>query len=47
MMQLEDTTGILFYNKPIFDNVLTVLRNKFRFPSEVTKKFQIKTCGPQ
>ena len=43
MMPLQDTTSILFYNKPILDNILTVLSKQFRFPSEVTKKFQIKT----
>ena len=43
MMPLQGTASILFYNKPIFDNILTVLGKQFRFPSQVTKKFQIKT----
>ena len=43
MMPLQDTTSILFYNKPIFNNILTVLSKQFRFPSEVTRTFQLKT----
>ena len=31
MMPLQDTTSILFYNKPIFNNIRTVLSKQFRF----------------
>ena len=43
MMPLQDSTSILFYNKPIFNNILSVLSKQFTFPSEGTKKFQLKT----
>ena len=43
IMPLVDTTTILFYNKPIFNNILTVLSKQFSFPSEEAKKFQLKT----
>ena len=43
IMSLQDSTDILFYNKPIFKNILTVLSKQFSFPSEETVKFQLKT----
>ena len=43
MMPLLDSTSILFYNKPIFNSILTVLSKQFSFPSEGSKKFQLKT----
>ena len=43
MMPLQDTTSILFYNKPIFNSILTVLSKQFRFPSEGRKTFQLKS----
>ena len=43
LMHLQDTTTVLFYNRPIFINILTVLSKQYKFPSEETKKFQLKT----
>lgn len=43
LMHLQDTTTVLFYNRPIFNNILTVLSKQYKFPSEETKKFQLKT----
>ena len=43
IMPLQDSTNILFYKEAIFNSVLTVLSKQFRFPSEETKKFQLKT----
>lgn len=43
MMPLQDTTTVLFYNRPIFINILAVLSMEFKFPLETTKKFQLKT----
>ena len=43
VMPAKDSTNILFYNKPLFNNILTVLSKEFKFPSEDTKKFHIRT----
>lgn len=43
MMPAKDSTNSLFYNKPLFNNILTVLSKEFKFPSEDTKKFHIRT----
>ena len=43
MMPLQDTTTIMFYNKPIFSNILEVLGKQFQFPAVVTRNFQLKT----
>lgn len=43
VMPAKDSTNILFYNKPLFNNILTVLGKEFKFPSEDAKKFHIKT----
>ena len=40
---LQDTTTIMFYNKPIFSNILEVLGKQFQFPAVVTRNFQLKT----
>ena len=47
IMSLQDSTNILFYNQAIFDSIMTVLSKQFRFPSEETKKFQLKTYVDQ
>ena len=42
-MPLQDSTNIMFYNKPMFNNILVVLSKQFEFPQEATKKFSVKT----
>lgn len=41
MPSKEDTT-ILFYNKPLYNNLLGVLSKQFQFPSEETQTFTVK-----
>ena len=43
VMPAQYSTNILFYNKPLYNNILTVLSNEFNFPSEDKRKFHIKT----
>lgn len=43
MMPLQDSTNILFYNKPLFNNILSVLSKQFQFPPAETKKFSLIT----
>ena len=51
VMPAKDSSNILFYNKPLFNNILAVLSIEFKFPSEDTKTFHIrkhvdsKTCN--
>ena len=42
-MPLQDSTNILFYNKPMFNNILLVFSKQFKFPHEATKKFSVTT----
>ena len=42
-MPSQDSTNILFYNKPLYNNILTVLSKEFQFPAEEAKSFTIKT----
>lgn len=42
IMPSEDSTTILFYNKPLFCNLMTVLSKQFKFPSTETQTFTIK-----
>ena len=42
-MPLQDGTYILFYNKPMFNNILVVLSKQFQFPQEANKKLSVKT----
>ena len=41
MPSKEDTT-IMFYNKPLYNNLLAVLSKQFKFPSEDTQTFTVK-----
>ena len=41
MPSKEDTT-IMFYNKPLYNNLLTVLSKQFKFPSEDSQTFTVK-----
>ncbi|MEW8542647.1 MAG: GDSL-type esterase/lipase family protein [Candidatus Thiodiazotropha sp.] len=43
LMPSQDSTNILFYNKPLYNNILTVLSKEFQFPAEEAKSFTIKT----
>ena len=43
MMTLHDTTTIMFYNKPIFNNILAVLNKQYTFPAVTGRTFQLKT----
>ena len=43
MMPLHDSTNIMFYNQANFNNIMIVLSKQFSFPTEGTKKFQLKT----
>lgn len=43
VMPLKDSTNIIFYNKVVYNNVLSVLSKEFNFPSKDAKKFHIKT----
>ena len=44
VMPLKDTTNIIFYNRPLYENILSVLSKQFaNFPSKNAKKFRIKT----
>lgn len=43
LMPSQDITNILFYNKPLYNNILTVLSKEFQFPAEEAKSFTIKT----
>lgn len=43
MMPLQDSTNILFYNKSLFNNILSVLSKQFQFPPAETKKFSLIT----
>lgn len=43
LMPAKDSINILFYNKPLFNNILTVLSKQFSFPSETSKTFSVKT----
>ena len=42
-MPLQDGTNIMFYNKPMFNNILVVLSKQFQFPQEANKKLSVKT----
>ena len=42
IMPLQDSI-FLFYNKPLFNTILTVLSKQFKCPPEETKKFSVKT----
>lgn len=42
-MPLKDSTNIIFYNKPLYENTLSVLSEEFNFPSKDTRKFHIQT----
>lgn len=37
LMSAQDSTNILFYNKPLYNNILAVLSKEFKFPSDDTK----------
>ena len=43
IMPSQDSTNIMFYNKPLYNNILTVLSKEFKFPSAEARKFTIKT----
>ncbi|MEW8548504.1 MAG: GDSL-type esterase/lipase family protein [Candidatus Thiodiazotropha sp.] len=43
VMPAEDSTNILFYNKPLYNGILDVLSKEFKFPSPDKRKFIIKT----
>lgn len=44
VMPLKDTTNIIFYNRPLYENILSVLSKEFaNFPLKNAKKFRIKT----
>ena len=42
LMPSKDDTTILFYNKPLYNNLLAVLSKQFQFPSEETQTFTVK-----
>lgn len=43
VMPFKDSTNIIFYNRPLYNNILSVLSKEFNFPANDTRKFQIKT----
>ena len=43
VMPQQDSTNILFYNKPVFNSILSVLSKHFQFPEAESKKFSLKT----
>lgn len=43
VMPLQDSTNILFYNKPVFNSILSVLSKQFQFPEAESNKFSLKT----
>lgn len=47
VMPLKESTNIIFYNRPLYNNILSVLSKEFGFPANDTRKFQIKTRGWQ
>ena len=41
---LKDSTNIIFYNRPLYESILTGLSKEFAdFPSQSAKKFRVKT----
>ena len=42
-MPSQDSTKFMFYNKPLYNNILTVLSKEFKFPSAEARKSTIKT----
>lgn len=42
LMPSKDDTTIFFYNKPLYNNLLTVLSKQFQFPSAETQTFTVK-----
>ena len=43
LMLSQENTTILFYHKELYENLLTVLSQQFKFPSEGVQTFTVKT----